>query len=136
MIEINFKGNTISIHDDIKEMSIDRFSSFNKNAILDSDIGGDIHSIDKRFAKAHEFLAEGLALEAQKELMNLRKTFFFTINEINPEHFSFACLVAKINGNEYSDYSDGALTQIIAELKKINITKELIDKHLAEVKKN
>lgn len=135
MRKIVFKRHVIEVHDDFKQIEIDRLAAFNRYVMLDSGIGSSLSDIDKKISSIISFVSASEKDAAKKEIMALRKLMFFFTEEIDPENLSFACLVKSIDNKEYYDLTSSGLKEVINHLKRIKFTKGILSTHRDEVKK-
>lgn len=116
MVNLTIGSHKVEIYDAIDELPIVRFHKYQKLLLIDAGVGGDIAAFDKHIEKVQQYLAEGKAEHAQKELENLRQNVFMVQNELTPRHRAFAALVASIDGKPCDDLSDEALSRVTALL--------------------
>ena len=106
----------VEVYDSIETLPMVRFHKFQKCALIDSGVGGDIAAFDQRIEKARRYLMAGKSDKAQTELENLRQCVFLVQSELNPKHLAFAVMVSKIDGKECSDLTDDGLRRTLALL--------------------
>lgn len=116
MVTVKVGKHTVVLYDAIDELPVVRFHKYQKLLLIDSGVGADITAFDQRTEKMRRYLMDGKTDKAIKELDNLRQSVFLMQNGISPKHRAFAVLVAKIDGRECNDLSDGALMRITDEL--------------------
>ena len=130
MIEVKIKKglrtHKISLYDSIENMPIVLFSKMQKYQMVESGIGANIGDFDNHFENVIEFLKHDKKDKAIKELGNIRHLFWHSLNEVDPSHLSFCCLVHSINGAEITDYSESSLEKIREKLSEIGFTQKLI----------
>ena len=132
MIEIEIKDHPLAkthkivLYDSIENMPIVLFSKMQKYQMVESGIGATIGDFDHHFETVIEFLKHDKKEKAIKELGNIRHLFWHSLNEVNPSHLAFCCLVKSINGEEIKDYSESSLEKIKEKLSEIGFTQKLI----------
>lgn len=117
MQPLNINGHTVILYDDISELSIVRYSAFNKYMLIDSGIGTDMDSVASHLKKAMLYVND----EPDKtlgELKNMLQNIYFISERFNPEYLSFACLVKKLDGKDCNDLSEEGLKEVLDKLKE------------------
>ena len=117
------------MYDNIDQLPIERFNKANKYWMLHDNIGSSIEDIDKNHLSKLALIA-GDKTKCHKEIANLRILIFNIINEVNVNHMSFACLVSKVNGVEFTDLSDNGIKTLLKELSDRGLTNEILKKKL------
>lgn len=107
------------IYDSIDEMPITRWHKYNKYALLDSGIGGDLSALDGHLQKAVAFIRKGEPDKATIELENLRQSVFLIQNETSPQLLSAACLIKSLDGEECNDLTEEGLRRVIEKLADV-----------------
>lgn len=107
---------TVEMYDTIDALPIVRFHKYQKMLLVDSGIGADIASFDKRIERVRRYMLTGKAEQAAQELANLRQCVYLIQQGINPEHRAFAVLVSSIDGDPCTDLSDDGITATLARL--------------------
>lgn len=133
MVTVKIGRHTVEMYDNIEELPIVRFHKLQKYILIDAGVGGDIASFDQRTERARRFLMQGKAEQAQREFENLRQCVYLIQNEITPKHRAFACLVAKIDGEQRDDLSDNGITATLELIKDTPVG--AVDAALASAKK-
>lgn len=103
---------SVTYYDAIEELPVTRFHKFQKMQLLDSGIGGDLASFDRRAERLRRYVLTGEKEKAVQELDNLRKCVWLVQEEINPKMLSFAALVVEIDGKRCEDLTDDALREV------------------------
>ena len=132
-IRKGLRKHTINLYDGIENLPITLFSKIQKFQLIEQGVGSTIGDFDKHFEQIIEFLKHDKKDKAIKELSNVRHLFWHSLNEVNPSHLGFCCLVQSINGKEIVDYSDNALEKIKEKLSDIGLTQKLLQE--ADLKK-
>lgn len=125
----------IELYDSIDELPTDRFFMYNRMLLIDSGIGGDMEAIDSHITKVMRFISMGKNEDAQRELLNMRTSFYFVIENINPKHLSYAALVHSIDGKLMTDISEANLTEILKQFAAWRVERGFIERALEAVKK-
>ncbi len=118
MIEITLKKHllakrhVVTLYDSIENLPIHLFSKMQKYQIIENGIGSNIGEFDRHFEATIDFLKHDKKDKAIKELSNLRHLFFHSLNEVDPSHMSFCCMVHSIDGTEITDYSEASLEKL------------------------
>lgn len=135
MIKQKIGKHTIELYNDISKLPTERFFTYNRMMLLDSGIGGDLEAIDQHITRAMRYVALGKQEQANQVLLNMRESFYFITENINPKNLSFAALVYSIDGKVQHDFSDERLTEMIKQFSEWGATVSFIDKALEVVKK-
>lgn len=117
METLKIGGHTVEIYDAIDALPIVRFHKYQKMLLVDSGIGADIASFDKRIERTRRYMLTGNAEQAAKELANLRQCVHLIQQGISPEHRAFAVLVSKIDGEPCNDLTDDGISATLERLK-------------------
>ena len=125
-IRKGLRKHTIRLYDSIANLPIVLFSKIQKYQLIEQGIGSTIGDFDKHFEQAINFLKHDEKDKTVKELSNIRHLFWHGLNEVNPSHLGFCCLVQSINGKEITDYSDKSLEEIKKKLSDIGLTQKLL----------
>ena len=130
MIEVKLrkglKHHKVMMYDSIDNMPIVLFSKMQKYQIVESGIGANIADFDQHFEKTVDFLKHDKKDKAINELSNIRHLFWHSLNEVDPSHLAFCCLVYSIDGKEITDHSEQSLEEIREKLSSIGLTEKLI----------
>jgi hypothetical protein len=97
-----------------------------KYQLIENGIGSNIGEFDRHFKSTIDFLKHDNRDKAIKELSNLRHLFYHSLNEVDPSHMSFCCMVHSIDGKEIIDYSDESLKKMCKRLSDIGLTQKLL----------
>jgi len=126
---------TIERYDSIDEMPTERFFTYNRMLLLDSGIGGDMEAIDGHITKIMGYVTRDKKEEATQELMNMRSSFYFVIENMNPKHLSFAALVHRIDGKLMTDFSDENLRNLVKQFSQWGANRGFYERAIEAVKK-
>lgn len=135
MLTIRHNGNVLEIYNSIDELPIERYQAFNRFAMLDAGIGGDLASIDQRLTKLGLLVKRGNIEDIQTELGNLRQSLVFVLENTNPQLLSFVMLIKTINGKELTDISIEGAKATIELLSKKGFTIGKVKGILYQLKK-
>lgn len=139
MREITLNGHRIEIHDDIAELSVERFHQYSRYSLIACGIGDTLADIDKHIKAINELLLVDVK-KAQQELLNLRQNLIMVLNERDYRHKSLLFLVISVDGEKWEDFSDNGIDKLyklvngapIAEFDKaLSDTIKEIDDQLA-----
>lgn len=119
----------------IKELPADRFSDFQKYLIQASGVGSDMAAVNAHFTNLDLFLSAGKLDEARQERLNLQRNIFYSLSGISIDSYVFACLVAELDGQPVTDFTEPGLSRTLETLKNWGITYGTIADTLDEVKK-
>lgn len=136
MITQKIGKHTIQVYNAIDELPTERFFTYNRMLLLDSGIGGDLEAIDTHITKAMKYVQLGDKDKAQQVLTNMRSSFYFILENLNPKHLSYAALVYTIDGKVQHDFSDEALRGMVAQFSSWGASKSFYDAAIEVVKKN
>jgi len=135
MITHKFKGHKLTFFNDINQLPIDRFVTYNLMMLIDSGLGGDMSSVDDHIGTIDELMRLGKVNDARQRLMNMRNNLYFINEKFNPELLSYAAIIYSLDGKPIKDYSTEGLQSILDRLAKWGITKSYIDEKFNEAKK-
>lgn len=111
MREITLNGHKIEVHDDIAELSVERFHQYSRYSLVASGVGDSLADIDKHIKAINELLTRDVK-KAQQELLNLRQNLILVLNERDFRHKSFLFLVISIDGETWTDFSDNGIEKL------------------------
>jgi len=120
------KKHSVVLYDSIENLPIYLFSKMQKFQMIESGIGKNITEFDKHLRQAIEYLKHEKKDKAIGELKNLRHLFYHTLNEVDPSHMAFCCMVHSIDGHEIKDYSDTSLEKMRKQLSDYGLTQKII----------
>lgn len=132
-IRKGLKKTSIVLYDDIDQMPIERFNKANKYWMLHDNLGSTFQDIDLQHINRLMLLADNKE-KLIKELENLRILIYNIINEINPNHMAFACLVHSIDGKVCDDLSEEGINRTLKKLNEIGLTEGELKKKTKEVR--
>lgn len=125
----------IEFYTNPEELPIRRFQKFNKNMMIDVEVGTTFEDYDERTFKVVAFLRKGMVDDAVKELENRRQTVFNAFEEYSPKHYALALMVKSIDGIECKDMSEEGLDLILDKLNNSGYSEKQLNEDLAKVKK-
>ena len=128
-----FRKTTIVLHDDIDQLTIDRFNKINKYWMLHDNIGSTFQDIDNSHIAKLILIADNKE-KLVKELENLRILVFNIINEVSPTQMAFACLIESIDGKPNEDLSEEGIKKTLKGLSDAGLTIGVLKKKMKEVK--
>lgn len=140
MKTINLKSNNgtehiITLYDSVEQLPGRRYNAFNKWSLMAAGIGSTIADVDRHHARLDMFLQAGRSEQALQERYQLQNAFHLAINEINPTHLCFACLVAEVDGQPQNDLSQEGLQKVCDLLSDLDFSSGELETTLAAVKK-
>lgn len=127
--------NRVEFYNSPEELPIKRFQKFNKNVMIDVEVGNSFQDYEERTFKTVAFLRKGMLEDAIKELENRRQAVFNAFEEYSPKHYALALMVKSIDGEPCEDMSEEGLNLILEKLDKINYSEKELNEDLAKVKK-
>lgn len=122
------------MYDDIDQLPIERFNKANKYWMLNDNLGSTFQDIDTIHINRMVMVADNKE-KVLKELENLRILIYNVINEVNPSHMSFACLVYSINGKVCDDLSEEGIKKTLNILNNAGLTEEILKKKLQKTER-
>lgn len=138
-IEINggikklFRKTKVVLYDDIEQIPIERFNKINKYWMLNDNLGSTFQDIDTNHIAKLILVADNKD-KVLKEIENLRILIYNIINEVNPNHMAFACLVDSINDEPNTDLSEEGCRKVLKRLNEAGLTNYLLKKKMREVR--
>lgn len=125
---------TVTMYETIDELTIDRFTAWNRYMMIDGALGSTFEDIDRlHLAQLVSVLDD--KSKAVQQVANLRELVFGIINGINHQHHAYCCLVYSIDGVERSDYSDSGIKDTINKLAKIGVSNGMVKKKIQNAKR-
>lgn len=140
MTEVTFKKHLVAkkhsvlLYDSITDLPVHQFSKMQKYQLIESGIGSNIAEFDSHLDKATEFLKHDQKDKAIQELKNMRQLFWHNMQEVDPSHLAFCCLIHSIDGEIITDYSEKSLEDMRKQLSDYGLTQKIIAEQA--VKKN
>ena len=125
----------IEMYDSIDELPTERFFTYNRMLLIDSGIGGDMEAIDEHIGKIMRYVAADEKDKAQQELLNMRSSFYFVTENLNPKHLSYVALVHSIDGKRMTDFGDDNLRRVLKQFSEWGASRGVISRALEAVKK-
>jgi len=135
MRDININGHLIELYDSIEDMPIARYNSFNRYSIIDSGLGNNFADVDQKITEMIGLLNSGQVDKAKQSLLNMRQTYYFMFENIDPKCNSFLCMIKSIDGVPNDDISENGLLKTKDRLLKTKISRQMIVTLLGEIKK-
>lgn len=135
MQEVSTDRGKFRICDSPKELTIDRYTEFQKYLLQDSGIGSTIEDVYRHSEKLDAFLSSGKIAEAIAERSNQHYNFYMMLNRISLTHLAFALFVESIDGALCTDYSDSGLQTISLRLGQVGLQRGQLEAILEDVKK-
>lgn len=125
----------IELFNGIDELPTERFFTYNRMLLIDSGIGGDMEAVDGHIGKIMRYVSTDKKKEALQGLKNMRSSFYFVLENLNPKHLSFCALIHKIDGEVLHDFSDDNLRRVHEQLSKWGADRGFLERTLDAVKK-
>jgi len=128
-MEIEVNGHKLVLYDTPDEMPVKRFHKFSKYVLIDSGLGGDMASIDKRIGRLIELNMRGDKNGLDTELRNLRQSMAMSLDGFNGKSLALAVLVRSIDGKPRDDISEEGLrktAEIFSEVRVDRLTGWLV----------
>lgn len=135
MRDININGHLIELYDSIEDMPITRYNSFNRYSIIDSGLGNTFADVDQKITETIGLLNSDQKEKAVQSLLNMRNTYYFMFENIDPKCNSFLCMIKSIDGVPNDDISENGLLKAKDRLLKTKISRQMIITLLGEIKK-
>ena len=135
MKDININGHDIEMYDSIEEMSIVRYNSFNRYSIIDSGLGNTFADVDQKISETIGLLNSDQKEKAVQSLLNMRNTYYFMFENIDPKCSSFICMIKSIDGKPNDDISENGILKTREILMRTKITRAMMITLLGELKK-
>jgi hypothetical protein len=135
MKEININGHLIELYDSIEDMPITRYNAFNRYSIIDSGLGNSFADIDQKITETIGLLNADQKEKAVQSLLNMRNSYYFMFENIDPKCNSFICMIKSIDGVPNDDISENGLAKTKDRLLKTKISRSMIVTLLSEIKK-
>lgn len=133
MITQRFGKHTVTLYETIDELTIDRFTAWNRYMMIDGALGSTFEDIDRLHLSQLLSVLDDKT-KAVQQVSNLRELVFSIINGINYQHHAYCCLVHSIDGIELSDYSDSGIKETLDKLAKIGVSNGTIKKKIQRAK--
>ncbi len=135
MKDININGHNIELYDSIEDMPITRYNALNRYSLIDSGLGNSFADVDQKITETIGLLNADQKEKAIKSLLNMRNTYYFMFENIDPKCNSFLCMVKSIDGIANDDISENGLLKTKDRLLKTKISRSMIVTVLSEIKK-
>lgn len=127
---------SISLYQSAQELPARRHLAFNCYLVQQGGIGSTPEDISQRFSRCGQLMAAGMHQDAATELANLHYSFQFALQQFSPLQLAFGCLLAEVDGQPVTDYSEPALQALLARLSEQGLTQTMVTAEVEDVKKN
>lgn len=132
---ININGHIIEMYDSIEDMPIKRYNSFNRYSIIDSGLGSTFADVDQKITETVGLVNSDQKDKAVQSLLNMRNTYYFMFENIDPKSSSFICMIKSIDGKPNDDISENGILKTREVLMKTKISRAMMIILLEELKK-
>jgi hypothetical protein len=126
---------TVERYSDIDELIIENYNLFNEYALIDSEIGHDLDSIEKHFSKIDLFISKKDFEKATQARKNQHQNFFHLLQHNNFPALQWASLLKSIDGVDIEDHSIENLKAILERLSKAGLTQGKVKADVDSAKK-
>ncbi|SNC62232.1 hypothetical protein SAMN06265337_0629 [Hymenobacter gelipurpurascens] len=127
---------SIKLYQTVHELPARRHLAFNTYIVQQGGIGSTPDDINQRFSRTGQLIAAGMLQEAGTELANLHYAFHFALEQFSPQQLAFGCLIAEVDGQPVTDYSEAALQALLEQVSEYGLTMEMVTTEVEDVKKN
>lgn len=128
-------GHAVSVFTSIYELTAERYNEFQCYMAQATEIGSDEGSIEQHFARLGDFIGHERTAEALDELALLHYNFNFIRVRFNPLQLGFGLLVAKVDNEPCTDFTEDGLTALIHQLSGYGLTQGQITEAVEIAKK-
>ena len=135
MKDININGHIIEMYDSIEDMPITRYNAFNRYSIIDSGLGNTFADVDQKITETIGLVNSDAKDKAIQSLMNMRQSYYFLFENIDPKSSSFICMIKSIDGKPNDDISENGILKTREILIRTKITRAMMITLLSELKK-
>lgn len=135
MKTININGHILELYDSIEDMPITRYNAFNRYSMIDSGLGNSFADIDQKITETIGLISTGYTDKALQTLLNMRTSYYFLFENIDPKTNSFICMIKSIDGVNNDDISEGGILKTREILMKTKISRSMITVVISEIKK-
>lgn len=125
----------VTFYDSDKALPYRRYHAFNKQMMIDLEVGSTIADYDKRQSRAIAYLNADDIKSAGVELTNQRQCLHQALECYSPKGMALAIMVYSIDGKVYKDYQEETLNEILDKLDSIGFTKQMLDDTIDHLKK-
>ena len=125
----------VQLYSSIKEWPQKRKHELGKLAMMDMNIGDSMDSVAEHFKNFHTQVHLKQFTEAAQEGINLHNNFFYMLNSVSIDSYSFTTYVESIGDDPYKDLSKEGAQSCIDQLHEGGITVEQVEEQLLELKK-
>jgi hypothetical protein len=135
-MDIKFNGHKLTMYDNIQELPVKRFQSYNLNTMIDAGIGSDIEAFDNKCVTIRRLMRTDHAA-ADRELVNMQTTLRMIMSSTSPKMRSFVVLIKSIDGRKLDDedMTEDGINAIIKELGEKRLTIDRVKDFLSFIKK-
>lgn len=130
MREVTLNGHKIVLHDDISELSIERFHEYSRYMLIATGVGDTLADIDKHITAINELMIRN-PHKAQQELLNLRQNIILISNNRDFRNKAFLFFVISVDGEKWEDFSDNGIERLYQLVNKESV--EAMNKALGDV---
>lgn len=134
MKKAKINGKSVVLYDSIEELPILRYMAFNRQALIDADIGSDIEAFYRRIATVRDLLTVD-PKKADQELVNLAQTVQLTMSSTSLVSKCYAHLIYSIDGKRLPDELNDDDMQSVYDLVTKRAKQSTIASYVLEVKK-
>ena len=128
------KSHKVLLYDSIENLPVYLFSKMQKYQMIENGIGKNIAEFDTHLKTTIEYLTHDKKEQAIQELTNMRHLFWHSLNEVDPSHLSFCCMVHSIDGQIVTDYSEPQLEKMRKQLSDYGLTQKILAKQAVKKK--
>lgn len=104
-------GHTFEFYDTIDSLPAKRFHLYTKHILVLTGIGDSLDSIDSHIEKLVSYIQND-PKRAMNELMNYRRCIYAIMTEADYRHKANLCLVKKVDGQEWTDFSEEGINTL------------------------
>lgn len=134
MKTLQLTTHTVTLYDSI-EMPAEVDTKNNYYLLADAGIGSDMNAVDSHLSNLTALAYEGKAELLPQEVENLRLSIFSALTYYRPAHLAWACLIASIDGEPFTDLGEDNLKATIARLSADGLTARVIEELHEGIKK-
>ena len=120
-MEIEVNGHRVVLYDAPDEMPVTRFHKFSKYMLIDSGLGGDMASVDRRIGRLIELNTRGERDDLDTELRNLRQSIALSMDGFDGRSLALAVLVRSVDGKPRDDLSEEGLRRTAEMFSEVRV---------------
>lgn len=128
-------GGVIKIYESARELTIERYTDFQKYLAIQSGMGSDMQSCIARVSRLEAYLLDDKKEDCLTEVENLKNCLNAVFSGVGYYTIAFAVLVAEINGKPCRDLTLSGYQSVISELKEMGISQGQVEDEVEDVKK-